>query len=310
MTGEKRFPWLAVLLGGGCVIILCIGVVVAGGGVAYFLNQRAVSQPAPELVSTLSAEVNEQPAIPTATPEQVIIAPTATTIPLITATSIPSPTVVPTTDDSGASSTNLTGEQRMDEHSFFEDFSSDAFGWPTYDDGMTILQYEDQAYSFQIKEPDYYDWLFFPGDFIPYEIWFDVQGPAGNQDGTFGVFCQYQDEDNYYYVEFDLADNTYIIAQILNGEQIPLTEPNSSGQYWQTASALNSPPTEVNRIGVSCYLPAIILYINDAWITQVDVDQPFEQPGDAAFFVFAYDFADDDGYKVFFDNLEVWQPVQ
>jgi hypothetical protein len=310
MTGQKHFPWLAVLLGGGCVLMLCIGILVVVGGTAFFINQRQVSQPASELVSTLPAEVDEQPAMPTPTPEQVIIAPTATTITLITATPIPSPTVVPTTDDSGDSEPNLTDEQRLDEYSLFEDFSSDALGWPMYDDGMTILQYEDQAYSFQIKEPDYYDWLFFPGDFIPYEIWFDVQGPAGPQDGTFGVFCQYQDEENYYYVEFDLSDNTYLIGQILDDENIPLTEPTSSGQYWQTTTALNSPPPEVNRIGISCYLPTIILFINDSWITQVDVDQPFDQPGDAAFFVFAYDFAGEAGYKVFFDNLEVWQPVQ
>ena len=144
---------------------------------------------------------------------------------------------------------------------------------------MTILKYENQAYSLQILEPDYYDWVFFPGDFIPYEIWFDAQGPSGQQDGTFGVFCQFQDEENYTYAEFDLADNSYLIGQILDGDDIPLTEENESGQYWQSASELKSPPTSVNRIGVSCYLDSISLFINDQWVDEVSVSHPFDQPG-------------------------------
>jgi hypothetical protein len=40
------------------------------------------------------------------------------------------------------------------------------------------------------------------------------------------------------------------------------------------------------------------------------VPQPFDDPGEAAFFVYAFDFAGPEGYKVFFDNVETWQPVQ
>ena len=100
-------------------------------------------------------------------------------------------------------------------------------------------------------------------DFIPYEIWFDVQGLPGRQDGTFGVFCQYQDADNHYYAEFDLQSNSYIIAQYLDGEDIPLTKQNNVGQFWYETDAFNSSPTAVNRIGVSCYLDSITLFIND-----------------------------------------------
>ena len=178
---QKRFPWLAVILGIGCVGVLCIGFLVIGGGAAFFLTQRSAPPSMPEPVVTVQI----------VTPE---ILPTATQ-------TVPSPAPVPT--DSGPT---LTGDQRVDDHSLYDDFSSDALGWPVFDDGKTIIQYESEAYRFQIAEADYVDWAYFPVDFIRYQIWFHVQGLPGQQDGTFGVFCQFQDVDNYYYAEFDLQE--------------------------------------------------------------------------------------------------------
>jgi hypothetical protein len=218
---------------------------------------------------------------------------------------VPSPAPVPT--DSGPT---LTGEQRLDDHSLYDDFSSDALMWPVFDDGKTILKYESEAYSFQITEPEYIDWAYFPVNFTPYEIWFDVQGLPGQQDGTFGVFCQYQDVDNHYYVELDLQSNSYIIAQYLNSEDIPLTKQNTVGQFWYETDAFKSSPEDVNRIGVSCYLDSITLFINNQLVDQVNVPQAFDQPGEAAFFVYAFSYAGENGYKVFFDNVETYQPVQ
>ena len=285
MTDQKRFPWPAVILGVGCVGILCVGFLVIGGGAAFFLTQSTESPSVPEPVVTVQV-----------LPPETLPEPTRT---------VPPPATVPADSDS-----TLTGEQRQDDHSIYDDFSSDALGWPVYDDGKTIIKYENEAYSFQIAEPEYIDWAYFPVDFIPYEIWFDVQGPPGQQDGTFGVFCQYQDVDNHYYVEFDLGSNSYIIAQYLDGEDIPLTKQNDVGQFWYETDAFKSSPEDVNRIGVSCYLDSISVFINDQLVDQVDVPQPLDDPGEAAFFVYAFSYAGENGYRVFFDNVEIYQPVQ
>jgi len=285
MTEQKRFPWLAVILGVGCVGVLCVGFLVIGGGAAFFLTQRTESPSAPESVVTV------QVLPPETLPEPTQI--------------VPPPATIPADSD-----LPLTGEQRWDDHSIYDDFSSDALGWPVYDDGKTIIKYENEAYSFQITEPEYIDWAYFPVDFIPYEIWFDVQGLPGQQDGTFGVFCHYLDVDNHYYAEFDLQSNSYIIAQYLDGEDIPLTKQNDVGQFWYETDAFKSSPEDVNRIGVSCYLDNITVFINDQLVDQVDVPQPLDDPGEAAFFVYAFSYAGENGYKVFFDNAEIYQPVQ
>jgi hypothetical protein len=208
------------------------------------------------------------------------------------------------------SASGLTGNQQLEEHALYDDFSSDALGWPVYDDGKTITKYENQTYSIQVTEREDAEWAFFPVDFIPNEIGFDVQAAPGHQDGSFGVLCQYQDYDNHYYVEFDLESNEYRIAQWLDGENIPLTKQNSVGQFWYETDAFNSPPTSVNHIDIRCYLESITLTINDQLVDQVYVPTPFDQSGEAAFFVYTFSYADQDGYKVFFDNVDVYQLVQ
>ena len=39
MTEQQRFPWLAILLGIGCVGILCICILIIGGGAVFWLVQ-------------------------------------------------------------------------------------------------------------------------------------------------------------------------------------------------------------------------------------------------------------------------------
>jgi hypothetical protein len=274
---RRRFPWGWTVLGIGCLGVLCLGVVGTGiGGFVLFNGQ-------------------------TPTPQTVVV------------TGQPQPTVPPAptaAQSSTASGPTLTGNQRQNEYSLFDDFSSDALGWPIYDDGRAIMKYEDNAYSIQITEPGYFDWAYAPVDFIPYEIQFEAHSQAGVKDGTYGVFCQFQDEDNYYYVEFDQSKSSYIVAEIVNGKDIPLNTTASGEVEWEASGLIKSTPTDVNRIWVSCYLDNIILFINDKMAANVKVKQPFSQPGEMALFVYTLESAGKDGYKVFFDNIEIWQPVQ
>jgi len=306
MSEPKKFPWLIVLLVVGALGIECIGVLVVGGGAAYFFWQQPASvSPTAEVAVVIPVE-EQQPTSTTIATQQ----PSSTSLPALQPTEA-APLINPTpTNVQAVPVADLTGDQQLDDHLLFDDFSSTALGWPIYDNGNILLTYADQAYRFQIIQPDYYDWAFFPVEFIPYEISFDAQGPAGDQDGTFGLFCHFQDIDNYYFVEIDLADNTYLIGQYLDGAYISLTGAETAGDAWQFSSELSATPSDVNRISVSCYLDFITLFINNEWQTEVSISQPLDQPGEAALFVYVYDDADEDGYTVIFDNVEAYQPVQ
>ncbi len=312
MNTRGNIPLWIILAGVGCISLMCI-CALAIAALVYLTTASST-------VSLTDQPVEVQPSprveqLPTTLPTMLAAAPTAQVDPAPVDPAItppqPGPTATsPLVAPPDTSPSALTGEQRLDDHVLIDDFSSNALNWPVHDDGNTILKYENQAYSFQIAESDYYDWAYFPVEFIPYEISFDVQGQAGEQDGTFGVFCQLLDEDNYYYAEFDLADGSYLIGEVVGGEDTALTDQNEQGHHWQMSSAFNLAPEAINRINVSCYLESMTLFINEQWVDEVSVVQPFEEPGEAAFFVYTFDFAGPQGYKVFFDNVEIWQPVQ
>jgi len=220
---------------------------------------------------------------------------------------MPATAVPPTAELPTAASSN--SPQFRDAHIFKDDFSTEVMGWPLFDDGKTILKYEDNSYSFQIMKPDFYDWAYFPIDFSPSEISFDVLSPQSLQDGTFGVFCNYQDEKNYNYIEVDLFLGEYTIGQYKEDELIPLTAENDKGQYWHSAKSIK-PAAEINHFVIGCYPGKIYLLINNEIIDEVTIAQPFDKKGETAFMVYTFDFASPDGYKVFFDNVEAYETVQ
>lgn len=289
---ERRNKWL-LPVGIGCVVILCLCGGLVGG--FFLLQDRVVNIISDagfgDLLPTEFASIIEETAL---TPIVEV-----TEMPEATQPPMDEPTT-PTDDPS-----MLSDGQYRDEFTLMDDFSSNAFDWVEYEDDITVIKFEGGAYSFQILQPEYYDWAYIPVNFYPTFITFDVTGLPGEQDGTFGVMCQYQDEYNYYYVEFDLQTKEYVIAQIVDDEYIVLNEPLSDDYDWLTATFLNDNPEETNTISIQCTSNNITLIINEEWVNSVLVSNPFSNPGDMAFFVFAYEFAGPEGYKVFFDNVVV-----
>jgi len=268
-----------------------------GVGLLNNLRQPASDDQFTETISTPAAYL-----VVTATSPLVTEIAAATTQPApVDATA----TITPQPLQPAATGVAQPREPFRNETGFFDDFSAKTFGWPEMDDGRKILKYEDGGYSFQLLEKDGFDVVPLPVEFNPQEIAFDVKGVEGMDDGTFGVFCQFQDQSNYYYVEFDLLDGTYVIAQSLDGEYKPLTVSTEDGKYWLNAQALK-PSSEVNHIDISCGLEGVLVRANDQPVDIVFVEKPFTGTGSASLLVFTYGFAGDDGYKVIFDNVEAY----
>ena len=315
----KSRKWILPAIGIGCFGVIVLSGLVLGGYLLLkdrlFPEQAATATLLPDVVSlsstqTVIAITREFMSNPTVSEPTLPLSAIETIPPTLEPTPTTMLTEVPTPNPTATADSLLTGSQYLDETYLLDDFSSDALGWTVYEDEVTITKYEEDAFSIQVKQQNTFDWVYLPVNFIPYEINFDVRSFDGPQDGTLGVLCQYQDVNNYYYVEVDLLTMDYMIAQSIDDEYVPLTQPNENGQYWWQTDQLNDPTTETNRIGVSCYLDYIGLYINNEFVDSVTVDQPFDEPGQAALFVYAFDFAGEEGYKVFFDNVEAFQPVQ
>ncbi len=298
MEEKTRNNRIILFVGIGCLAIICICVTFVG---TFLVFRSTTSQQT--ITDNLQNLIPEEIMPEIGTPDvSSLDVPTLPPVEIPTLPAILSDTPTPETNESEL---DTAGNQFSDDTMLVDDFSTDALDWPVYDDGLTIINYEDQAYSFQITEPNYYDWAYVPATFNPSYIMFDVWSLPGEQDGTFGVFCQYQDPENYYYVEFDLETKGAILAMIREDEFIPLTEPDSNDEYWIPVDALTSSPDEINTIEIDCQLDIITLIVNDQLVEIVLVDSPFTSPGVMAFFVFTFEFAGPDGYKVYFDNVTV-----
>ena len=332
MDNSKRSPWITVAVIGLILVMLCVCAVVLGGVAAYFMSGSGSFLPESIEINMGDEEGSadgEEIPVPSKIPQPT--RPAAVELPTVVPppteqVQIPETAVIPPTQAQGVAEPAaeqprepveqpseevvFTGKQERTESRLFDDFSSDSMDWYQYDSDDFSTLIENGVYNIHVKTADQMAWTEFPVDFIPYEFSFDVRGPAGEQDGAFGAECNYLDDDNLYYVEFDLATNEYTMAAKKDGVITPLTKKNSQGQYWWKASALKSPATSVNHIAVSCYLDSITLFVNDKLVYQAEVKDPLPEPGVVTLYVYTYREVEGDGYKVTFDNLEAYQPRQ
>jgi serine/threonine protein kinase len=201
---------------------------------------------------------------------------------------------------------SLTGNQRKSANHIFDDFSSNNLKWEVDKDANSEVRIENGEYSIHVIEPYAEKLTFFPVNFRPNQINFDVRGPSGQQNGEFGLKCQYIDEKNYYFIKFDLFDNKYTIAERIDNKVIFLTEQSPSGQFWYPAKPLKSPPTSKNSISITCNLDNISIYVNNSLVDSVKINTPIKTNGTSGFFVYSQNDAYT-GYQVWFDNVEISQ---
>jgi len=293
MEEKSKNKWL-VPVGIGCAVLLCLCLV--GVGAVYFLGDRVAGQLPFDLGQFSDGDLLPEPGEDAQPGGQLNV----------TEEAFPADSAADESEDTTPPlpGTTYTGGQYVSDTEMFDDFSSDSLGWLEFDDGSTILKYENQMYSFEITETDYLDWTYVPAPFYPSTIQFDVQARPGEVDGSVGVNCLYLDESNHYYVEIDLGFQDAIFAMVKDDEFVPLTEQNDDGQYWQKLSYLNSPPESVNTIMVTCTPETITLYVNGQFEYEIQVSDPLAGPGDMALFLYTYETAAS-GYKVYFDNVLV-----
>jgi len=106
---------------------------------------------------------------------------------------------------------------------FKDDFSSERNGWGTGDDETASLQYTDDKYVFKILQTDWFIW----GnpdqdDFSNIHFQVTAQNVGDATDPTFGVICNYQSKDAFYYLGIG-PDGYYAIVRVDGEDDIFLT---------------------------------------------------------------------------------------
>jgi hypothetical protein len=310
--GSKKLP---IILGAvGCLVILCI---FSCAILAFFaLSNRSQAPDVSKLVSVepaleplpTDAPLPTKPILATKAPlPGEALAPTR--VPL--ATQIPTPTLVPPVEDPPASSQGDVpvlvwpsdiGQQLTDSY-FSDDFSSTEYDWWEGDDETSTWGIEDEHYALHLVKADYITWSYLPIEFTPTTIGFDAAVLPGFEQGAYGVMCYFQDEDNYYFISVDPVYQEYSIGYVRDGQYETLME-----DMWMPSQAIKDDNYEINNVMVVCDPDMITLFVNNEFEAQTDVSSV--TGGVAAIYGESWEDTPSSGFKVLFDNLYAFKPVQ
>ena len=293
---------IALILVGVCGLVVLIGAAAAG---YYSLQKAPVPGMLPPVARSASTqtvgEVSSLP--PTEQPSTTAPAtpsPTETILPLPTQPEAPPPLPQTATETESV----LTGEQSLADDYIFDDFLSTAFGWMERWNEEVWAGLESDAYTLHIRAAEQGAPAFLPVSFFPQAVEFDAIVPPDYIDGAFGVSCNYQDEDNFDFVSFATETSQYTIGQLIGDQLTTLTNPE-----WQSSTHMDASPPWSNHILVDCGGSMIAVFINNEGETGVALN-PSSQPGQMAINAQSWENASGRGYKVYFDNLSAWKPVQ
>jgi hypothetical protein len=195
------------------------------------------------------------------------------------------------------------GGQTKSDHDIQDDFSTQKFAWCVAEDDIAISGYEDEAYFMHALQPNYRTLCFAPVGFFPTGGEFDARVPEEYRGGTFGLLCHYDPPGDFYSIEFDLDSRSLYLRQRLDGESLPLTDPE-----WIDLTHLKPSTGDTNHFRVTCDPDLIRVLVNGELEAELPLDPP-AQPGDMALFVKGWESMGPRGYKVLFDNFRAWEEV-
>lgn len=302
----KRKSILWPILGGGCCLgLLCGAVTVVA--LIFFANSPEVqeitrmltAEPAQITIST-APPLPEQPLQNVETPQPN---PTAPPNPEPTLADVIEPTAVPVVVEDPVAGWPEDIGQELSGTYFTDDFSSGQFGWSDSKDAVANYGIEDGHYAIHILQADYTAWAYLPTEFDPSFIGFDAAVVPGMDIGDYGVMCHYQDEDNYYFISIDPSKKEYSIGYRQGGEYYELMQ-----NMWMPSFYLNDSPHAVNNIQIACDPDMITLFINNEMEAQTSIET--QQGGWVAIYGENWEDMQPGGFKVLFDNLYAFIPVQ
>ena len=161
----------------------------------------------------------EPTATPLPRPTQRPVSTATTRPPEPTATDLPpEPTATDRAPEATATAEASPTAEVEAEVLYSDDFESDSSGWTVDADETRALSYKDGAYVFEIFDINWRIWTNAGIDSVgDVRITVTVRNVGAANDASFGVLCNYQDNDGYNYLGFG-PDGYYAIAS-WNGEE-------------------------------------------------------------------------------------------
>jgi hypothetical protein len=180
---------------------------------------------------------------------------------------------------------------------FSDDFSDTSSGWDQVDEASKVTDYANGGYRMWLTDTQYDIWANPYKNFSGYvSVEVDATLVAGPENNDFGIQCNYQDVDNFYFGLIS-SDGYAVIGKVEAGSSTYL-----SADQMQPVAGINSGSTP-NRIRFDCNNGELTLYANGNQVAYVAYDSSFTG-GDVGLQVGTFDQG---GVDMLFDNFVVTQ---
>jgi hypothetical protein len=179
---------------------------------------------------------------------------------------------------------------------FEDNFSNQRSGWSTGSDQTASVSYRGGSYVFEIYETNWHIWGNPDRDFSNTRIEVTVSNVGRATDPTFGVICNYQDSDAFYYLGFG-PDGYYGIVLWDLEDDFFLT---SGENLWLFSDDIE-PYADSYELEVECGRDGSLRLIVDG----IEIASAFDDTytsGDIGLFALSFDEVP---VEVHFDNLVV-----
>jgi hypothetical protein len=174
-----------------------------------------------------------------------------------------------------------------------DDFDQ-ATGWPVKEETASKSFYADGEYYIEILESDFLVFASSGENWADVVIDVDTRQVSGPNNNQYGVFCRYQDSDNFY--EFDISGDGYYAISLRQGGEYKVLK------TWTSTNAIKQGEAR-NHLTVICEGNRLTLQINGQFVAQVSDDSLSE--GKIALVAGSFE---EPNVLIAFDNLRVSKP--
>jgi hypothetical protein len=181
-----------------------------------------------------------------------------------------------------------------------DDFSDDSSGWAVDSDDTGSVGYAAGEYFFTITKEKWFTWSHPEENFSDIRIEVTVRDLSDNSGGlepsTFGLICNYQDDQNFYYAGFG-ADGYYAVVKVEDNEDKFLSDPVDN--QWVQSDTITQGAASY-KLELECAKGQIALFVDGEEIASAS-DSTYTG-GDIGMFVLTFD---NPNAEVHFDDLRV-----
>ncbi len=181
---------------------------------------------------------------------------------------------------------------------FKDDFSSTGSGWGRNEDETALSEYRDDQYVLEVYETGWMIWNNpEEGGMSNTHATVTITNEGTAQDPTFGLICNYVDENAFYFLGLG-PDGYYGIARVEGDDNVFLTDPENDGWLLSEDLDINAASYKVEAICAAD--GTLTLIVNGAEIASVQDDAYTE--GDVGLFAQSFEEVP---VEVHFDDLTV-----